>query len=136
MHFLHSASGNMKTTQTIPIHARFRAIREAKGLTQELFLPVLRKAAIAVLGDGGRAYSQSTLSRLESGRQAPTFDDVAVWAEIDPEGRGKLWLAWEEAVDATLARPKEKEEPRARKDFGTIVAGSGAAPKPSVKKRA
>jgi transcriptional regulator with XRE-family HTH domain len=75
---------------------RVKAIRKATGLTQEDFLATLRTASTAVLGEGVRKYSQSTLSRLESGRQTPTLEDVAVLAACDPEHRSKLWLGWDE----------------------------------------
>lgn len=79
---------------------RMKAIRKAHGMTQEIFLAVLREGSRAVLGDGVRTYSQSTLSRLESGKQPPTLEDVAVLAAIDPQARGKLWLGWNEVYTA------------------------------------
>jgi transcriptional regulator with XRE-family HTH domain len=84
-----------------PVHVRLRAVREATGETQVVFLPRLNREAAA---RGVREYSQSTLSKLESGTQAATFDDIAVFAGVDPKGRGKLWLAWGEAEDATVKR--------------------------------
>jgi transcriptional regulator with XRE-family HTH domain len=80
---------------------RLRAVREATGLTQLQFLPLLNEAAARL---GVRAYAQSTLSRLETGLQEATFDDVAVFASVDPERRGKLWLAWNEQTDSTLGK--------------------------------
>jgi transcriptional regulator with XRE-family HTH domain len=89
--------------------ARLRAVREATGLTQLQFLAKLNAAAERL---GTRAYVQSLLSRLENGLQVPSFDDIAVYASIDPERRGKLWLAWGEAEDATLkARPGARDIP-------------------------
>jgi transcriptional regulator with XRE-family HTH domain len=88
------------------IRQRLRQIREATGLTQLRFLPHLNAAAVHL---GVREYSQSTLSKLESGPQAPSFDDIAVFAAVDPEGRGKLWLAWGETADATLRPPTIEE---------------------------
>lgn len=78
------------------VGARLRAVREATGLTQVQFLARLNRAAEQL---GVRPYAQSVLSRLENGLQQATFDDVAVYAAVDPLGRGKLWLGWgEEAL--------------------------------------
>lgn len=82
---------------------RLKQVREATGLTQLQFLPRLNGAASAL---GAKDYSQSTLSKLETGAQDASFVDVSVFATVDPLGRGKLWLAWGDAEDATLARPK------------------------------
>lgn len=92
-----------------PVHVRLRAIREALGLTQIEFLPVLNREAEAL---GQRAYSQSTLSKLESGAQAATFDDVLVFALSDPLGRGRLWLAWgDRDRDFTLRKAAVRDIP-------------------------
>lgn len=81
------------------ISDRLKAVREATGLTQLRFLPKLNQAAAAL---GVREYSQSTLSKLESGAQSASFDDVAVFAAVDPLQRGKLWLAWNEETAALM----------------------------------
>jgi transcriptional regulator with XRE-family HTH domain len=86
-----------------PIHRRLRAVREATGLTQLQFLPLLNSCAVDL---EIKAYSQSTLSKLETGTQAATFDDVAAFAAADPQRRGKLWLAWGESKDATMVQPR------------------------------
>lgn len=90
------------------ISDRLKAVREATGLTQLRFLPRLNHVAVAL---GVREYSQSTLSKLESGAQAASFDDVAVFAAVDPKRRGRLWLAWgEERAEQTAEPPLTPEE--------------------------
>lgn len=114
------ARGNTKAAiESFP--ERVKAIRTATGLTQEDFLVTLRKASAAVLGEGTRKYSQSTLSRLESGRQSPTLEDLAVLAACDPEGRGKLWLGWDEAT--TIARADKPERAPHPVPAGGLIAG-------------
>lgn len=70
---------------------RLKQIRTDLKLTQEQLLPVLNAAAARL---GLRTYTQSTLSKIEGGSQDISFDAVATYAAIDPEGRGRLWLAW------------------------------------------
>lgn len=92
---------------------RLKAVREAAGVTQLQFLARLNAAAESL---GKRTYAQSQLSRLENGLQEPTFDDVAVFALVDPERRGKLWLAWGETTDSAQlpkAGPSVIKEPPA-----------------------
>ena len=86
----------MKATDE-PVRARLLAVREALRMTQAQFLGPLNKEAAA---RGVRAYSQSTLSKLEGGGQAVTLDDIAVFAAVDPLKRGKLWLGWGEERSA------------------------------------
>jgi transcriptional regulator with XRE-family HTH domain len=81
--------------------ARLKAVRTALGLTQLEFLPVLNTAAAKV---GVPPYSQSKLSKLESGSQAADFDDIAAFAMADRLQRGKLWLAWNEKADASTEK--------------------------------
>jgi transcriptional regulator with XRE-family HTH domain len=81
---------------------RLRSIREAHGLTQHQFVAVLNRAADKL---GVRDYTQSTLSKLETGVQEASLDDIAVFARVDQAGRGMLWLGWGLTDDATLARP-------------------------------
>lgn len=78
---------------------RLKQVRAALGLTQLEFLPVLNAAAAKV---GAGPYSQSKLSKLESGSQAADFDDIAAFAAADPLKRGKLWLAWGEASEVPV----------------------------------
>lgn len=90
------------------INERLKAVREATGLTQLRFLPRLNQAAAAL---GVREYSQSTLSKLESGAQGASFDDVKVFAAVDPLQRGKLWIAWEEvAIEGAVVHTYTPEE--------------------------
>jgi transcriptional regulator with XRE-family HTH domain len=90
------------------VDQRLKAVREATGLTQVQFIPRLNQAAEKL---GVRPYAQSVLSRLENGGQQATFDDIAVYATVDPLHRGKLWLAWGEADDATLEKPHVRDIP-------------------------
>lgn len=80
---------------------RLKQVRADLGLTQLEFLPVLNAAAARA---GVASYTQSKLSKLESGSQAADFDDVAAFAAADPKRRGKLWLAWGEETDSTLGK--------------------------------
>lgn len=84
------------------IAERIRSVREAHGLTQLQFLAVLNRQAAAL---GAREYTQSTLSKLETGTQEASFTDVAVFAATDRLRRGKLWIAWGETEDVSMARP-------------------------------
>jgi transcriptional regulator with XRE-family HTH domain len=88
--------------------ARLKAVREASGLTQLQFLAKLNGVAERL---GSRPYVQSLLSRLENGLQVPSFDDVTVYAMLDPERRGKLWVGWGETEDPTMRRPVTRDIP-------------------------
>lgn len=105
---------------------RLRSIREASGLTQVQFLERLNRATAAA---GMRPYVQSVLSRLENGGQQATVDDIAVFAAVDPKGRGKLWLAWGEKDDPTLRR-------HGVRDIPVEAMKKVAEPKPAPRKRA
>lgn len=92
---------------------RFRAVREshtparAEPISQSDFAAVLRAAAHRLFGDAiERVYSQSVVNRLERGDQKPTPQDIELYASVDRGHRGKLWLAWGEAHDATLSVPR------------------------------
>lgn len=125
-----------------PMAQRLRMIREAAGLTQLQFLPKLNAASRAVLGEGEREYSQSTLSKLESGAQEPIFDDVAVFAWVDPLKRGKLWLAWGESRDSATAETHEElaarlgvSPPRRKQQFPAPTATKKATNAGGQKRR-
>lgn len=112
-----------------PLYARLKLVREATGLTQLQFLPRLNAVAAKL---HVREYSQSTLSKLETGTQEPSFDDVAVFAAVDPERRGKLWLAWNEREDsalqdAELARPQMPVERFERSETSRMAAAKKVA---------
>jgi transcriptional regulator with XRE-family HTH domain len=106
---------------------RLKAIREATGLTQLQFLERLNSVAKKL---GTRPYVQSLLSRLENGLQVPSFDDITVYATVDPKARGKLWLAWNETEDATLQRYAGV------RDIPVEAMQKVAEPKPAPRKRA
>lgn len=94
------------------IRGRMLQIRKDAGLTQEAFVERLNAAARQLYGDDGRRYRQDTLSKIEKPNgQAPTFDDVAIWAAVDPKRRGKLWLGWDEAVDSALVAAPRRQGP-------------------------
>lgn len=115
------------TGSDLPRNARIRAVREATGLTQQAFLYQLNAASARVLGDGVREYSQSTLSKLESGAQEAAFEDITVFAAVDPKRRGKLWLAWGEEVDSFKA-------PRTSRELNTeLAAATGVNDTPARK---
>lgn len=42
----------------------------------------------------GRRIHASELSRLETGKRNPLLQDIEAIAEVDPEHRGRAWLAW------------------------------------------
>lgn len=97
------------------VGARLRAVREATGKKQQDFVPLLDAAAADLYGSGELTYSQSALSRLETGGQTATLEDIAVFARVDPKRRGKLWVAWGETEDAEL-RPVPKVSTKRFKD--------------------
>ena len=113
--------------------ARLRAVREAHEMTQLQFLPLLNREAAR---RGVREYSQSTLSRLESGRQEATFDDVAVFAALDPQHRGKLWLGWGETTDLTLRQPRHGPSIIQQNEPAVFEVPTIPEKKPARKKRA
>lgn len=105
------------------VRARMKRVRTEAGWTQEAFVARLNAAAQQLYGDTAKHYRQDTLSKLEKPNgQTPTFDDVAVWAAVDPLRRGKLWLAWDEARDAAT-RPETLEEVSARTGIGVARRG-------------
>lgn len=122
MHYMHSARGKLAEDLSGTRKERVKAIREALGYTQLTYLPVLNAASAAVLGVGVREYSQSTYSRIESGRQEPTFDDIAVFASLDPEHRGPLWLIWGDAAAAMFSAEKGKRARHPIPPGGVVVA--------------
>lgn len=112
---------------------RMKAIRTGLGLTQELFLPVVRESSRAVLGAGVRKYSQSTLSRLESGKQPPRLEDVAVIAACDPRGPNMLWLGW--GLDSKPHKTlPQGAAPVAQLGKSDTPSGSGTAQKRPTKR--
>lgn len=47
-----------------------------------------------IFGKTGRRIHASELSRMETGKRLPLLQDVEAIAAVDPEGRGRAWLAW------------------------------------------
>lgn len=95
------------------IGARFRAIREGhrrpdgSPLPQADFARLMQAAAARLYGDQAeRVYGASVINRFENEGQSPTLKDIAVYATLDREHRGKLWLGWGERVDATVRAPR------------------------------
>lgn len=79
---------------------RVYEIREALGtrrrpLSQDAFAALLTK-------QGGRTYYGSEFSLIEKNEKRLTLDDVAAIAALDPERRGKYWLAWGSDADETM----------------------------------
>ena len=94
---------------------RVRSIRELRGEKQPEYATALNAAAKRLKLP--KNYSVSTISRLETGRQEITLEDVLIIAAVDPEKRGRDWLAWGDSAVSVA-------EPRAR----TTQTASGAAP--------
>jgi hypothetical protein len=128
---------------------RFRAVREAhrradgSPLPQADFARLLAEAARRLFqGKVERVYNQSVVNRLEGENQKPTPQDIAVYAHVDPQGRGKLWLAWGEQVDATLRTETASVDPlsgieqRQRRPGSELREEKPAAKKPSRRPRA
>jgi transcriptional regulator with XRE-family HTH domain len=122
--------------------ARLKAVRESMGMTQLQFLARLNGAAERL---GTRPYVQSLLSRLENGLQVPSFDDLTVYATLDPEHRGRLWLGWGLTEDETLKIPESRRSMRVAERLGPSVIQEPdpkifdepplPRPKPAAKKR-
>lgn len=85
-----------------PVGQRLRQVRLDARMTQVEWSERLNGVARALLGADAPRYRQGLVTKLETGMQAPSFDDIAVYATADPKRRGKLWLVWAETVDATL----------------------------------
>lgn len=47
-----------------------------------------------VFSKTGRRIHASELSRMETGKRLPLIQDVEALAAVDPENRGRAWLAW------------------------------------------
>src|SRR4051812_46961163 len=88
---------------------RVRTVREALGENQPAFARRLSEAA-QNLGLIWLRYDNTIVSKLEIGARDLSTDDTVVVAAIDPERRGKLWLAWGEERDSAI-RPLRVAEP-------------------------
>jgi hypothetical protein len=55
----------------------------------EAFVERVKKAT-------GEHYDPATISRLENGKQIWKVSDVEAFAAVDPDRRGRAWLAWGE----------------------------------------
>jgi hypothetical protein len=109
---------------------RVYEVREALGTRRK---PLSQDAFAALLtAQGGRTYYGSEFSLIERGAKALTLDDVAVIAAVDPQHRGKLWLAWGEAIDSTLHRPDRA--PTAAEALANAEDGYTVVPKSHRKK--
>jgi transcriptional regulator with XRE-family HTH domain len=85
---------------------RMRSIRELRGEKQPEFATELTRAAKRLRLDV--TYEGSKVSRLESGRQIFTLEDVTIVASVDPEKRGREWLAWGEDGPILLDPRKDR----------------------------
>ena len=84
------------------LRRRLVAIREALRLSQAELVSQLNAVSRALYGDQGPVFNQGRVSKLEVGTQRASLDDVAIYALLDPERRGKLWLAWHERQDRAM----------------------------------
>jgi hypothetical protein len=127
------------------VQDRLKSIREATAgaPTQGAFAAVLQHKAERLFGEEvEHRYAQTLVNRLENGGQPPTLQDIAVYAALDPRNRGKLWLAWGEAVDSSIRRqplrdlaaqhtaPDSQQEPASR-----LLKQRTPAQKASAKKK-
>lgn len=71
---------------------RIYLIREALGTRRDP-MP-LEKFAELIAAKTGVRYDKSVLSRKETGQIAANLDDIKAIASVDPENRGRDWLAW------------------------------------------
>jgi transcriptional regulator with XRE-family HTH domain len=85
---------------------RAKQIRDALGLSQSDFLPLLNEAARR-LGLPAVYAKDYVVSRTETGTRPMTFEDVAVWSLLDKEQRGWEWLALGDVPVATTALFKQ-----------------------------
>jgi transcriptional regulator with XRE-family HTH domain len=76
---------------------RAKMIRDALGLSQTDFLPLLNEAAKR-LGLPAVYSKDYVVSRTETGSRPMTFEDVAVWSSLDKAQRGWEWLALGENI--------------------------------------
>jgi hypothetical protein len=72
---------------------RAKQIRDALGLSQTDFLPLLNEAARS-LGLPEVYRKDYVVSRTETGSRPMTFEDVAVWLSLDPKERTWEWLVF------------------------------------------
>lgn len=86
-----------------PIRHRLKRVRLDARMTQVEWSARLNELARALFGDEAPRYRQGVITKLETGMQAASFDDVEVYAAADPKQRGKLWLGWNEPPQARPA---------------------------------
>lgn len=82
---------------------RVREVREATGEKQGIFA-VRLTAEAARQGMGWLVYDNTIVSKLENGARALTLDDAVIVAAVDPQQRGRFWLAWDEDANEATAR--------------------------------
>lgn len=54
----------------------------------------MRDFAARLARAGGKGYSASKVSDLETGKRRLSLNDATVIASVDPRTRGRAWLAW------------------------------------------
>lgn len=85
---------------------RFRAIREALGVTQPVFAERLTAEAKA-LGFVGVSYDVGDITTRENARRTLEIEDYIVAERVDPARRSWEWLAFGRDLDAKQpATPK------------------------------
>lgn len=102
------------------ISQRVYAVRLALGDGWKNPLPMAEFAEL--LNGAGTRYDSSVISRIENGERKLTLADVERIAAVDPERRGKLWLAWGEREDASMRSAGGGETPIATIDVPDELA--------------
>lgn len=82
--------------------SRAAAIRQALRLTQGQMAFRMTERARSLGLDA--FYETPIVSRIETGVRALSLDDGVVLAEMDPEGRGTLWIATGRTVAGAAPR--------------------------------
>jgi len=86
---------------------RVRAVREAYGELQPAFAARLNAAA-RHLGMNWLNYTNFIVSRLETGDRMMFLDDAVVIASVDPEQRGRVWVAWDDEREVIAQTPAQR----------------------------
>lgn len=118
MRFSHLSSGNVCRAAIIAYEAGMAETPGARLFLIRLALgdgvknPMLIDDFVALVERvTGVSYDPSAISRSENGGRKLSLDDVRAFAMVDPQHRGKLWLAWGENADATMASNPPGEVP-------------------------
>ena len=113
-----------KDSRTVARRDRFKAFREETGWTQAQLGERMKQAAAELRFDGATSYDGTTVSKTEIGTRDVSFDDVAILAHIDPEGRDQLYFGWGLA-------PRRLTDEEVQRAIAKSAAGKAAAAKRS-----